>query len=148
MTEVEKTTTSADSETSEAGSQTGTTQAGAGSLYRSAGAEVTSDIGQAEAYVINLKKLVADELDHASNLRAIALQALQNAVTLQNRVQNLSVDHDSRLRNFAEGEVSRTVRHSDLAIDRQWNIDEVAMAAISAAIAQAVADAMRDVAKG
>lgn len=141
------------------GSQTGVGQADVAAGYRSAGAETTSDIGQAEAYGINMKKLVADELDHAANLRSIAaeaigrrsrnaedydhalrqtaIQAVQNAVTLSNRVNNssadmdlrvksLSIDHDSRVRALQEGELARTVRHSDLAIDRQWNIDEVA----------------------
>jgi len=184
---------------SQAGSQTGGTQAGIGAEQRSgttganqagvgassqgAGADVGMDIGQTEAYTVNMKKLVADELDHAANLRSVALEALrrsqrnaedydqtlrniatqslQSAVTLQNRVSNgstdldtrikqNSVDHDGRVRGIVEGEVSRTVRHSDLAIDRQWNIDEVSASiaknpvfqdAIAGAVAAAVAAA-------
>ena len=51
---------------SSAGSSTGLGQADVGAIYRSAGAETHSDIGQAEAYAINLKRLVADELDHGT----------------------------------------------------------------------------------
>lgn len=149
----------AEAETASAGTATGSQQAEVGAGYRSAGAEVTSDIGQAEAYITNMKRLVASELDFDSALRSVALQSIQgavardnlvqnNALTLSNRVNNLSVDHDSRIRAFQEGEISRTVRHSDLAIDRQWNIDEVAALvaktpvfqdAIAGAVAAAVA---------
>lgn len=157
----------------QAGSATGVGQTDVAAGYRSSGAEVTSDIAQAEAYIVNMKKLVADELDHAANLRSVAAEAigrrsrnaedydqtlrslaqqsLQNAVSLQNRVSNKSVDHDARLHNYSEGEISRTVRHSDLAIDRQWNVDEVAelvaktpvfLDAIAAAVASGVAKAV------
>lgn len=102
----------------------------------------------------------AEDFDHA--LRQTALQAVQAAVSLQNRVnnssvdldtrvKNLSVDHDARVRALQEGELARTVRHSDLAIDRQWNVDEVAqlvaktpvfLDAIAAAVAAAVTQSM------
>jgi len=122
-----------------------------------------------------MKKLVADELDHASNLRAaaadsigrrsrnaedydqtlrnMAQQSLQSAVSLQSRIVNDSVDHKTRLQHYAESEVARTVRHSDLAIDRQWNVDEVAelvaktpvfLDAIAGAVAAGVAKAVAE----
>lgn len=152
------------------GAQSGAGQTDVASGYRSSGAEVTSDIGQSEAYILNMKKLVADELDHAANLRAVAAdsigrrarnaedfdqqlrnlaqQSLTNAVSLQSRVTQKSVDHDARLQHYAESEVARTVREGDLATDRQWNIDEVSAAiaknpvfqdAIAGAVAAAVA---------
>ena len=134
----------------QAGAQTGLGQVDIAGLQRAATtqAESVTDVGQGEAYLINMKKLVADELDHASNLRAsaadsvgrrarnaedydqtlrnLAQQSLQGAVNLQSRITNDSVDHKVRLQHYAESEVARTVRHSDLAIDRQWNVDEVA----------------------
>jgi len=143
------------------------TDVGAG--YRSSGAEVTSDIGQAEAYMLNMKRLVAMELnrdsasqnmvqrrerngeDHDQNLRQLTVQLMQGAVSLQGRVNNLAISHDGRIRAFQEGEVARTVRNSDLAIDRQWNVDEVAelvaktpvfLDAIAGAVAAGVAKAM------
>jgi hypothetical protein len=189
---------------SQAGGQTGGAQAGVGAEQRAAatgagqagvgasgqaaesgaGVDIGMDIGQTEAYTVNLKRLVAQELDHDAelrkiannlaqrvlsnaqdydhNLRQAAMQTLQNAISLANRVnnnsadldirlKNLSIDHDGRIRAFQEGEVARTVRHSDLAIDRQWNIDEVAelvaktpvfLDAIAGAVAAGVAKAI------
>lgn len=172
-----KAATDAAQASSQTGAQTGGTQAGSGSEGRASGVgaatDVGMDIGQTEAYTSQLKRLVAMELnhdaelnkvastlltritsngqDHDDQLRQISLQALQNAVTLANRTNNLSVDHDSRIRAFQEGEVSRTVRHTDLAIDRQWNVDEVAalvaktpvfLDAIAGAVAAGVAAAI------
>lgn len=159
----------------QAASQTGAGQTDVSGAYRSSGAEVTSDVGQAEAYLLNMKKLVADELDHAANLRAsaadsigrraknaddfdgqlraVALQAVQNAVQASQRINADSIDSKVRLQHYAESEVARTVRHSDLAIDRQWNVDEVAelvaktpvfLDAISGAVAAGVAKAISE----
>jgi hypothetical protein len=44
---------------------------------------------------------------HANNVDNLAVQALQNAVETANMVSK------------------QAVRHSDIAIDRQWNVDEV-----------------------
>lgn len=46
-------------------------------------------------------------VDHDSQVRNVSLQALQNAVETANMV------------------AKQAVRHSDIAIDREWNIDEV-----------------------
>jgi len=59
---------------------------------------------------------------HRGNLNNIAMQALQNAVETANMVSK------------------QAVRHSDLSIDRQWNVDEQGIAAvIAAAVAAEVA---------
>jgi hypothetical protein len=58
---------------------------------------------------------------HAQNVANIATQALQNAVETANMVSK------------------QAVRHGDIAIDRQWNLDEQAnMAAIVASVVAAV----------
>lgn len=134
--------TNTSSSASQAGTQTGQTQAEAGAGYRSVGAEVTSDIGQAEMYILNGKRLVAGELDHSEQLRQtssqhftdlnnIALQSLQNAVTLANRVANNAATHDeeqfshrARVRSIQESDLSRNLRTGALADDRTWNINE------------------------
>lgn len=76
-------------------------------------------------------KMVSDAQGHDNARQNVALQALQNAVETANMVGK------------------QAVRHSDLAIDRQWNVDEVAqlvaktpifMDAISAATAKAVSE--------
>jgi len=53
-------------------------------------------------------KVLSDAQQHDNAKQNIATQALQNAVETANMVSK------------------QAVRHSDLAIDRQWNIDEVA----------------------
>lgn len=168
----------------QAASQTGQAQAGSGSSYQSSGAEATSDIGQAEAYVTNLKRLVAGELnvdahlqqilltsaqriarnaeDHDAQLRAFALNAvslgqtaLQNAVALANRVNNASVDLDTRVKQNGEthdrqmdaictSERERTVRGGDAGDVIRWaalSDNPVFQDAITAAVAKAMAAA-------
>lgn len=143
----------ADAETASAGTATGSQQAEVGAGYRSAGAEVTSDVGQAENYIDALVRKTRNAEDFDQAVRAVELQAVANAQALANRVNNLSVDHDNRVRALQEGEISRTVRHSDLAIDRHWNVDEVAALvaktpvfqdAIAGAVASAVAAVVAD----
>ena len=53
-------------------------------------------------------KLLSDAQGHDNARQNVALQALQNAVETANMVGKQSV------------------RHGDIAIDRQWNVDEVA----------------------
>jgi len=75
------------------------------------------------------EKVLSDAQQNDNARQAVALQALQNAVETANMVSK------------------QAVRHSDLAIDRQWNINEVAHLvanssvfkdAIAAAVAQQV----------
>lgn len=113
----------------QAGTQTGQAQSGAGAAAQGSLAqeETVADIGQAEAYITNMKRLVAGELtvdahlqqillssaqrlarnaeDHDAALRQFALNAvalgqtaLQNAVALANRVNNSSIDLDTRIK--------------------------------------------------
>jgi len=127
--------------------------------------EARKDIGGDEAWYANVKrtydeflslsldtarrnqllfdKLVTDAQQYDNQRQAMANQALQNAVETANMVGK------------------QAVRHSDIAIDRQWNVDEqgytaadilqsntfkdaVAAAAsmVSSATAAAVADAL------
>jgi hypothetical protein len=155
------TNANADTSAAQAGSQTGQTQAESGAGYRSSGAEVTSDIAQAEAYIIQLKRIIAGELDHSEQLRqtgaqhytdlnSVSLQALQNAVALSNRISQNAVTHDeeqfshrSRVRSIAESELSRNLRTGAVADDRIWNINEdsayaVLLAKVTADVAKAI----------
>ena len=56
----------------------------------------------------NTNKLISDAQANDNVIRNIATQALQNAVETANMVGK------------------QTIRHADLATDRQWNVDEVA----------------------
>lgn len=131
------------------GAETGRAQAGAGAGYQSAGAETISDVGQAEAYLINMKRLVAGELDLDAQLRSNALriirnaedfdgnvrqialqnlqlgqQALANAVALANRVNNGAIDLDTRIKQEA---VSSDGRRQDNAETHDKQCDAVAI---------------------
>lgn len=77
-----------------AGAQTGQAQAGSGASYQSAGAEVTSDVGQAEAYLLNMKRLVGRELDTDAHLQAQLTQ-------LNNRLIRNAEDFDGQVRSVA-----------------------------------------------
>lgn len=79
-------------------------------------------------------KLLSDAQQHDNVRQTIANQALQNAVETANIVSK------------------QAIRHTDLAIDRQWNLDEVshlavggttAVNAIAAAVAAAVLEALK-----
>lgn len=62
-------------------------------------------------------KILTDSLQNDNVRQNIANQSLQNAVESANMVSK------------------QAVRHGDLAIDRQWNVDEVALIAAGAAVA-------------
>jgi hypothetical protein len=88
-------------------------------------------IKQNQSYV---QKILSDAQLHFNSQQNIATQALQNAVETANMVSK------------------QAVRHADLAIDRQWNVDEVAQLvaqvstfkdAIAAAVAAAVNEALK-----
>lgn len=82
-------------------------------------------------------KLLSDAQQHDNARQTIATQALQNAVETANMVSKQSV------------------RHGDIAVDRQWNVDEQGYTvaeilrgntfkeAIAAAVAQAIIDATK-----
>lgn len=57
------------------------------------------------------------QLDQTRALNNIAIQALQNAVSVAQKVANNSAETDNMV-------AKQAVRHSDIAIDRQWNVDE------------------------
>ena len=116
------------------------------------------DCGQNEAWAANIKhmfdvylqeavesikhcrvhfdKVVTDAQQHDNTRQEISIQALQNAVETANMVSK------------------QAVRHSDIAIDRQWNVDEQGYTVneilrnetfkdgIAAVVVKAVADAM------
>lgn len=84
----------------------------------------------------NVDKLLSDAQQHDNARQNIANQALQNAVESANMVSK------------------QAVRHGDLAIDRQWNIDEtstlsaktgVQSDALASALAVAIAKALQQV---
>lgn len=108
-----------------------------------------SDVGQGEAYIINMKRQVARELDTDAHLQEVLIssaqriarnaedfdgqlrnfalnavamgqQALQNALALANRVNNASVDLDTRIKQES---VSDDVRGRDNAQTHDREMD-------------------------
>ena len=63
--------------------------------------------------------LVSDAQQHNNFRQTVADQALQNAVETAHMVSKNAVETANMISKQA-------VRHTDLAIDRQWNVDEVA----------------------
>jgi hypothetical protein len=121
----------------------GTAGAGAGAQGRAAQQETGMDIGQAEAYITQVKRLVARELDVDAHLQASILKSLermtrnaedqdnaikqftlnaiqlgqtavQNAVALANRVNNGAADSDKALTSLNHSERERTIRNGDV----------------------------------
>ena len=70
-----------------------------------------ADIGAEEAWSTNMKRTYdlhqSHDFETANMFRNLALQCLQNSVETANMV------------------AKKTVERGDLAVDRQWNIDEV-----------------------
>jgi hypothetical protein len=87
---------------------------------------------------INAKRSF-DEYQHES------LESIRRNRTVVDRMAGLSVDNDTVLRNLSVQALQnaietanmigkQAVRHSDLAIDREWNVDEVAQAVAKTAV--------------
>ena len=130
--------TSSGTSASSAGSSTGLGQADAGATYRSSGSETQSDIGQAEAYAINLKRLVANELDHDQfgrwndhrltrngedadqQHRDQATRAIESSLQLQNKLNDQYLAYAAALQAAAISERERTVRIGDVASYQMW----------------------------
>ena len=64
-----------------------------------------------------------------------SLSSVRENRTIVNRIGTLAIDHDNQVRNVALQALQNAVetanmigkqgvRHSDIAIDRQWNVDE------------------------
>lgn len=134
-----------------AAASTGAGQAtsGAGGQGSLAQEETVSDVGQGEAYLVNMKRLVARELDLGEELKQITVTsaqrlarnaedfdgqvrklaldslilgqtALANAVGLSNRVNNAAIDLDTRIKQEA---VSSDGRRQDNAETHDKNMD-------------------------
>lgn len=119
------------------------------------GLEREFEVGKDEAWFSNIKRTY-DEFQHES------LESIRRNRTIVDKTLSDAQQHDNARQDIANQALQnavetanmvgkQAVRHSDLAIDRQWNVDEVAhlvaktpvfMDAISAATAAAVAQTL------
>ncbi|OEU68383.1 MAG: hypothetical protein BBJ57_02135 [Desulfobacterales bacterium PC51MH44] len=116
------------------------------------------EIGKDEAWSVNLKRTV-EEYQHES------LESLRRNRSYIDKVMSDAQANDNTQRNIANQALQnavetanmvgkQTIRHADIAIDRQWNVDEQGFAvaeilrsntfkeAIAGAVSAAVAEAM------
>ena len=119
--------------------------------------EKAYDIGTSEAWQVNLKRM-HDEYQHESltDIRA-------KRTHFDNKISNTAANDEAREKlnlqatqnaiETANMVAKQAVRHSDMAIDRQWNVDEqsafvskvlnsIQDPAIASAMAAAIAEAM------
>jgi hypothetical protein len=144
---------------SQAGAQTGLgqTDAAGGQRTSTTQAESVTDVGQGEAWLTNMKRLVAGELSQDADIRAvqtglltrivhnsenfdqqlrqITLQALQNAITQANSAVIDSADIRQRTRENARTSDGRL----QIIAEAQLSENPIFQDAISAAVAKALA---------
>jgi len=122
------------------------------------------DIGQDEAWAVNLKRLVEDSLSVSAEVAATGVESIKRNRAIVDKIISDAQQYDNQRQNIANQALQnavetanmvskQAVRHSDLAIDRQWNVDEQGYTAeqilgapyvdaIKAAVAAAVAEAL------
>lgn len=117
------------SDSIDTGAGSGVAGSGAQARQTSSGAETTSDIGQAEAYVHNMKRLVeeflAESLTDQRARRVMFERLSQNALSHDQQLQQLALQSLANNVETANMVGKQAVRHADLAIDRTWNLDEI-----------------------
>ena len=93
-----------------------------GGTFSETGHKAATDVNTEEAISSHTQIAVKDATLHSGNVNNVALQILQNAVTQSNMLVVAAVETANLVSKQA-------VRHSDLAIDREWNLDEQTIAA-------------------
>jgi len=119
--------------------------------------ERTYDIGEGEAWKANMKRMY-DEYQHESltDIRAKRTHfdnKISNAAQNDEAREKLNLQATQNAIETANMVAKQAVRHADMAIDRQWNVDEqsafvskvlnsIQDPAIASAMAAAIAEAM------
>ena len=93
-----------------------------GNAFSETGHKSATDVNTEEAFSSYNALAFKDAVSLSGNVNNVALQILQNAVTQANNI----VTNAQETANMVG---KQAVRHSDLAIDREWNLDETAIAA-------------------
>lgn len=98
------------------------------------------EIGKDESWFANIKRTY-DEYQHESlesirQNRTLFVKILTDAQQYDNQRQGIANQALQNAVETANMTGKQAVRHSDLAIDRQWNLDEVSTAAIRSQVFQ------------
>jgi len=120
----------------------------AGTTATNVSEERTYDIGEGEAWKFNMKRM-ADEYQHESlesirRNRSYVDNKLSNAAQNDEFKQNVA---NQALQNAVETANlvgKQAVRHTDLAVDREWNINETDFAARSILSDEVFKDAIKE----
>lgn len=98
--------------------------------------EGSFEVGMDEAYKANIKMIVEETLKHLSDLSHTAAESIKRNRSYVDKVLSDNHTHDNVKNNIANQALQnavetanmiskQAVRHGDVAIDRQWNVDEV-----------------------
>ena len=107
------------------GAAVGSDQQAAGSTagtFSETGHKAATDVNTEESISSYNALAVKDAISLSGNVNNVALQILQNAVTQANNI----VTNAQETANLVG---KQAVRHTDIAIDREWNLDEQSIAA-------------------
>jgi hypothetical protein len=99
--------------------------------------EVICDIGQNEAWAVNIKRLVEDALSISAEVAATGVESIKRNRAIVDKIVSDAQQFDNQRQVIANQSLQNAVetanmvskqaiRHSDIAIDRQWNVDEQA----------------------
>jgi len=93
-----------------------------GNTFSETGHKAATDVNTEEAISSYVALSVKDATTHSLNVNNVGLQIVQNAVTQANTIVTNAVE----TANFVS---KQALRHTDIAIDREWNLDEQTIAA-------------------
>ena len=93
-----------------------------GGTFSETGHKAATDVNTEESISSYNALAVKDAISLSGNVNNVALQILQNAVTQANNI----VTNAQETANLVG---KQAVRHTDIAIDREWNLDEQSIAA-------------------
>ena len=93
-----------------------------GGTFSETGHKAATDVNTEEAISSYVALSVKDATTHSLNVNNVGLQIVQNAVTQANTIVTNAVE----TANFVS---KQALRHTDIAIDREWNLDEQTIAA-------------------
>jgi len=93
-----------------------------GGTFSETGHKAATDVNTEEAISSYVALSVKDATTHSLNVNNVGLQIVQNAVTQANTLVTNAVE----TANFVS---KQALRHTDIAIDREWNLDEQTIAA-------------------